>query len=111
MKKIEVKRLHDKPLRYCCDDRKIKLKVGTVFEIVGSDELAGVYTITDQKKVRCDKCPLAIYDPKYSFSSCGLLKNTKLGIKHMFCQKDLRSPAYTDNAFTIKKLDDIMEGL
>lgn len=111
MKTIEVEKFYSNPSRYYCDHRKIKLKVGMVFEIVGGDELNGVYTITDQKKVRCAQCPLAIHDFEISFRPCRLMKTTKQGISHRFCHKDLRRSPYTDNAFTIKKLDTIMENL
>ena len=111
MKTFEVKRLNDKSGRSCCTQRQIKLKVGMVFEITGDTDLNGVYTITEQKKVYCALCPLSLQDSKYALRFCGLLKESKLGCRHMFCQKDLRSVAYGDNAFTIKKLDNIMESL
>lgn len=111
MKTFEVNKLNEKSDRGYCTQRQIKLKVGMVFEVTGDTGLNGVYTITDQKKVLCSLCPLSIKDPKYSLRFCGILKESRLGRRHVFCQKDLRSTAYGDNAFTIKKLDKILEEL
>lgn len=111
MKTFEVERLREKSDTYRCTEKQIKLKVGMVFEIAGDEELSGTYIITEQKKVNCSQCPLASPVPRYSFHVCRLLKASKSGCLHQFCKKDLRSSTYGDNAFTIKKLDTIMEGL
>lgn len=111
MKTFEVKRFNGKSGRGCCTQRQIKLKVGMVFEITGDTELNGMYTITEQKKVQCDCCPLSFKDPNYSVRLCGLFKESRSGRRHIFCQNDLRSTAYGDNAFTIKRLDNIMDDL
>lgn len=111
MKTFEVKRLDGKSGRTVCTQKQIKLQVGMVFEINGDTNLNGMYTVTEQKKVLCSECPLSYQDHKYALRFCGLLKESKLGIRHRFCQKDLRRDAYGDNAFTIKKLDKILENL
>lgn len=89
-----------------------KLHSGMVFEMTGDEKLKGLYVVTGQKKVDCKDCPLSVplrYTP--NFSTCGLLRVSRRGRAHKFCTKDLRGSAYGDNAFTIKKLDTIMEGL
>lgn len=89
-----------------------KLHAGMVFEITGDEKLKGLYVVTGQKKVDCKDCPLSVpLKHMPNFSGCGLFKVSKMGRAHKFCTKDLRGGAYGDNAFTIKKLDAIMEGL
>lgn len=68
--------------------------------------------MTCQGKAICKDCPLSVpLKHMPSFSGCGLLKVSKSGRGYKFCTKDLRGYAVEDNAFTIKKLDIIMEGL
>lgn len=91
---------------------KTKLHTGMIFKITGDTKLKGIYVVTGQGKSPCNDCPLSVpiaYMP--SFSSCGLLKPSKGGYNYNFCTKDLRGDAYDDNAFTIKKLDTILEDL
>lgn len=111
MKTFEVERLSKKSDRYLCTEKRIKLKVGMVFEMTGDAELCGTYIITEQKKVNCNRCPFASLVPRYGLHVCRLFKVSKSGCLHQFCKKDLRGSAHGDNAFTIKKLDTIMEGL
>lgn len=111
MKTFEVERLRERSDKYRCTEKQIKLKVRMVFEIAGDAELSGTYIITEQKKVNCNRCPFAGLVPKYGLHVCSLLKVSKSGCLHQFCKKDLRGSAHGDNAFTIKKLDTIMEGL
>ena len=91
---------------------KTKLHSGMIFKITGDTELKGIYVVTGQGKAPCKDCPLSVpnaYMP--SFSTCGLLKPSKGGYNYSFCTKDLRGHEIEDNAFTLKKLDTIMEDL
>ena len=89
-----------------------KLHTGMVFEITGDTKLNGMYIVTGQKKVNCINCPFSGPSEYMTGAiTCGLLKPSKGGNNYRFCTKDMRGYPYEDNAFTIKKLDKILEDL
>lgn len=95
------------------DTRQVKLDVGMVFEITGYDNLNGRYVVTVQKRTTCEECPFSVPSSfnGHTFKKCGLLKRSRSGYVYPFCAKDLRSSPQGRNAFTINRLDDVLESI